>query len=260
MLEHDVAGEGEPPLVLLPGGFSGWHSFLLLVPELSAGRRVVRVQPIPNREGMAGRVGDGSYDADLERESLELTLARAGVDEMHLLGWSNGGRIALDLALADPRRVRTLTMIEPAAWWLVAEEDESARRFDEFISGCGGRECGEEEVRAFLVGAGVADPDTDFTALPQWEFWLSCSQVLSWYGKEAQRSAEAGIAGFESLDVPTLLVRGRATAPWLHRVVDVLAAEMPNTEVVELDGGHACLLESSPDFLAAVGRHIDAAG
>lgn len=31
--------------------------------------------------------------------------------------------------------------------------------------------------------------------LPQWDFWVSCRQVLSWYGGRAVRSAEAGIEG-----------------------------------------------------------------
>jgi hypothetical protein len=33
------------------------------------------VQPIVNAEGIAGRIGDGSYDATIERESLLRTLA-----------------------------------------------------------------------------------------------------------------------------------------------------------------------------------------
>lgn len=259
MLEHDEAGRGEPPLVLLPGGLTGWQSWLPLVPELSAERRVVRVQPIANAEGMAGRIGDPSYEADLERESLGLTLEELGVGDMHLVGWSNGGRIALDFSVASPGRIRTLTMIEPAAWWLVAD-DPSAQAFGEFLAGCAGRECGEEDVHRFLLAAGVGAADTDFSGLAQWDFWVSCRQVLSWYGERAVRSAQAGIEGFERLEAPTLLVRGRRTAPWLAGAVDVLAAGLPNAAVVDLEGGHACLLESAPDFLAALGEHIDAGG
>jgi pimeloyl-ACP methyl ester carboxylesterase len=256
VLEHDQAGEGEPPLVLLPGGLTGWQGWLPFVPTLSERRRVLRIQTIANAEGMAGRIGDGSYDANVERESIRLTLEEAGIGEMHLVGWSNGGRIALDFALAHPERVRTLTAVEPAAWWL-AEGDEGGRRFGEFILDCAGRECGEEDVRAFLIGAGVVGPDADFAALPQWDFWLTCRQVISWYGREAVRTAEAGIANFERLTVPTLLMRGSRTAPWLGRAVDVLAAGLPDAGVVELDGGHACLLERPQDFLTALAGHVD---
>jgi pimeloyl-ACP methyl ester carboxylesterase len=237
-------GTGEPPLVLLPGGLTGWQSWLPLVPALATKRRVVRVQLIANAEGMAGRIGDPTYDVAVERESLSLTLDSLGVEDMHLVGWSNGGRMALDFALAYPTRIRTLTAIEPAAWWLVSDVDESARDFGEFIAGCAGRNCSGDDVRDFLIGAGVGAPDTDFEALPQWDFWLSCRQVLSWYNEKVVRSAVAGIDGFERLDIPTLLVRGRSTAPWLSEVVDVLERGLPDASVVELDGGHASILES----------------
>jgi pimeloyl-ACP methyl ester carboxylesterase len=259
-LEQDQAGSGEPPFVLLPGGLTGWQSWLPLVPSLVELRRVVRVQPLVNAEGIAGRVGDGSYDAAIERESLLRTLAVAAVGEMHLVGWSNGGRMALDLALAQPQRVRTLTMIEPAAWWLVTDSDESARQFADFVSRCAGCELNDDAVvEEFLLTAGFAE-GVDFRQLPQWDFWSSCRQSLSWYGERTQRSAAAGIEGFERLPIPVLLVRGTSTAPWLRAVVDLLADRLPIATVVDLQGGHACLLESAEAFVAALRTHTENTG
>lgn len=254
VLEHDHTGEGDPPFVLLPGGLAGWDGWLPLVPALSRSRRVVRVQLIANAEGVAGRIGDPAYDTYLERESLRMTLDALGVEEMHLVGWSNGGRTALDFALAFPDRIRTLTAIEPPAWWLV--DDADARAVSEFIAGCAGRECDEEDVRRFLIGVGVAGPDADFSALPQWDLWVSCRQTLSWYGNRALRSAEAGLDGFERLAVPTLLIRGTVSAPWLRAVVDVLAEGLPDAKVVELAGGHASMLQSPEAFLASLEEHV----
>jgi pimeloyl-ACP methyl ester carboxylesterase len=218
------------------------------------------VQPIVNAEGIAGRIGDGSYDAAVERASLLRTLASAEVDEMHLVGWSNGGRMALDLALAQPQRVRTLTMIEPAAWWLVTDSDDGARRFEEFAGRCAGRDLSEGAVvEEFLLTAGFAE-GVDFRQLPQWDFWFSCRQSLSWYDERTRRSAAAGIEGFERLAIPTLLIRGTSTAPWLRAVVDRLAEGLPDATVVDLRGGHACLLESAEDFVAALRAHTDSGG
>jgi pimeloyl-ACP methyl ester carboxylesterase len=256
VLEHDREGEGDPPVVLLPGGLTGWQSWLPLLPALSADRRVVRMQLICNAEGLAGRPGDPDYDADVERESIGRTLEEAGVSDMHLVGWSNGGRVALDFALANPARVRTLTLIEPAAYWLVADRDESARSFDEYIAACAGRELTDEDLCEFLVRAGLGTAETDFKALPQWDFWSSCRQALSWGGEKATRSAAAGIEGFERFEAPTLLIRGRSTAPWLSGVVDHLSRGLPNAKIVELDGGHACLLESAGEFVAALDAHV----
>jgi pimeloyl-ACP methyl ester carboxylesterase len=258
LLQHESVGVGDSPLVLLPGGLTGWQSWAPLVPALSADRRVVRVQPIPNAEGIAGRVGDPSYTADVERESLRLTLAQANVREMHLVGWSNGGRIALDFALAHPARVRTLTLIEPAAWWLVGDHSESARSFGAFIRGCAGRALSDRDVVEFLVTAGLGDADTDFTALPLWPVWWACRNCLSWYSEAWERSAASGLHGFERLTIPVLLIRGNNTAPWLSQVVDLIARRLANARVVELDGGHASILQRPDEFVAVLRDHVTA--
>lgn len=259
VLEYDTAGTGEPPLVLLPGGLTGWQSWLPLVPDLSADRVVVRVQPICNAEGLAGRPGDPTYDAEVERESIGMTLDAAGVSEMHVVGWSNGGRIALDFALAHPERVLTLTLVEPAAYWLVADKDESARSFHEYLTGLAGRKLTDEDLCEFLVRAGIGPEDADFASLPQWDFWSSCRQALSWSGEKMTSSAAAGIEGFERLDIPTLVIRGQSTSPWLRGVAGHLAQNMPEAKLVELEGGHACILERPEGFVAALGPHIGTA-
>jgi pimeloyl-ACP methyl ester carboxylesterase len=213
------------------------------------------VQPICNAEGLAGRSGAADYDADVERESIGLTLNAAGVSEMHLVGWSNGGRMALDFALANPERIRTLTLIEPAAWWLVADEDQGAREFHDYLIALAGRQITDEDLCEFLVRAGLGGADADFKSLPQWDFWSSCRQALSWFSQRTASSAEVGIEGLGRLDVPTLLVRGRATAPWLWKTVDHLQHRLPHSEALELDGGHACILESPDEFVAALAEH-----
>ncbi|HEX6455464.1 MAG TPA: alpha/beta hydrolase [Solirubrobacterales bacterium] len=256
VLEHDRAGQGEPPLVLLPGGLTGWQSWLTLVPALSTDRSVIRLQPICNAEGLAGRTGDPNYSADVERESIGMTLDEAGISEMHLVGWSNGGRMALDFALAHQQRVCSLTLVEPAAWWLVAEEDESARAFHEYFVGLDGRDVTDDDLCEFLVRAGLGGEDADFTSFPQWGFWSSCRQTLSWGGEKAVDSAAAGIEGFDRLPVPTLVIRGRSTSPWLHKVAGRLVEGMQEAKLVELDGGHACILEHPDGFVAALREHV----
>jgi hypothetical protein len=67
---------------------------------------------------------------------------------------------------------------------------------------------------------------------------------------EAEHAALDGIRPFDvhahtGIDVDgtarTCEERSRQTAPWLRNVVDLLAEGMPDTTVVELDGGHACI-------------------
>lgn len=73
------------------------------------------------------------------------------------------------------------------------------------------------------------------------------------------RSAAAGIEGFERLDVPTLLIRGRSTAPWLREVTGYLARGLPNSKLVELDGGQVCIVEHPEEFVAELKSHVGGA-
>lgn len=256
VLEHDSTGAGEPPIVLLPGGLTGWLTVPPIAQALGELRRTVRIQPLVNAEGLAGRPGDPAYGADVERESLLRTLDDAGITELDLIGWSNGGRMALDLALAVPDRVRTLTLAEPAAWWLISADHDDARAFGEFIDQVAGRSVTDEDVEEFAFRVNLAPRGTDLRALPGWPLWSRCRQTLAWYGERAVRTAAEGIAGHADLRVPTLLVRGTRTAPWLTAVADHLAAALPDATIAELEGGHAAIVESLDGFVAAVADHL----
>jgi pimeloyl-ACP methyl ester carboxylesterase len=254
-LEHDSTGEGEPPLVLLPGGLTGWQSYLpLLEPLAGLGHRVVRVQPIVNAEGLAGHAADPSYGTNLERDSFWATMDALAIDRMHLLGWSSGGRMALDVALTQPERIVTLTVVEPAAWWLADTPDVAA--FESFIERIAGTEVTDSDLVEFLVRAGLGPEGTDFSALPQWAVWTGARNTLSWYGARASAEAKAWLEGLAGLQPPLLVLRGKETSPWLASAAQAVADVVPSSSLIELEGGHACILQDTPGFLAALGPHL----
>jgi pimeloyl-ACP methyl ester carboxylesterase len=252
ILEHDSTGEGEPPLVLLPGGLTGWQSYVPLLEPL--GRRVVRLQPIVNAEGLAGRPAEPDYGTVVERESFWRTMDAAGIDRMHLLGWSSGGRMALDVALDRPDRIETLTVVEPAAWWLADTPDVAP--FEAYVERIAGTDVTEDDLVEFLVRAGLGPEGTDFRALPQWPVWAGARNTLSWYGAKAKAEAVEGLRGLEALRPPLLVLRGRTTSPWLASAAAAVAEAVPGARLVDLEGGHACILQDAPGFLAALGPHL----
>jgi pimeloyl-ACP methyl ester carboxylesterase len=114
-LLHEVKGDGEP-VVLIPGGLTGWVSWIPHAERLSAKWRTIRVQPIHNELGSAGQPGDPTYTVETERESLRMTLDALGTETAHFAAWSAGGKALLEFALAYPQRIRTLTLVEPEAY------------------------------------------------------------------------------------------------------------------------------------------------
>jgi pimeloyl-ACP methyl ester carboxylesterase len=260
VLQYDVQGEGEP-LVLLPGGLTGWLSWIPHVERLSATRKAIRVQPIHNELGSAGRPGEPGYTAETERESLRLTLDRLIIDVADFAGWSGGGRALLEFALAYPDRVRTLTLVEPPAYWILKQLGEHAEDIDQMnglIRRFSGRAVTEDDLAEFLRLAGLVQPGEDARQHPNWDRWFPHRMALSWQSEELERS-DRSVDELVNISCPVLLVHGNVTDELDKRVVHVLAEWLPNATVVELRGDHASHIESIDAFLEALENHLASA-
>lgn len=259
VLVYDDRGEGEP-IVLVPGGLTGWLSWIPHQERLAAKYRVIRVQPIHNELGSAGRVPEAGYDHDVERDSLRMTLDELGIGAADLAGWSGGARSLINLAVAYPERVRTLTLIEPAAYWAGEEaglDDADLQRIRGFSARVAGRPVGEDDLAEFLTLAGFAASVDEARAGPNWERWLPHRQSLA--ADHMVGNPPLRLSDLERVDRPVLLVKGRLSTEWLRRIVDVFGQQFPRATVLELPGTHACHIESIDAFLEAFERHVASA-
>ncbi len=105
---HGSDVEGRPPLVLLHGGGSTIStSFGKLLPDLSKDRRIIAIE----------QQGHG-HTADIDRpfsftQSADDTIALLRylhVEKADFFGYSNGGHIAIEIALRHPEFVRKLVI------------------------------------------------------------------------------------------------------------------------------------------------------
>lgn len=258
VLIYDIAGEGDP-LILVPGGLTGWVSWIPHQEPLSVHHRVIRVQPIHNELGSAGKPGDLHYTAEVERESLRLTLEELEIAQADFGGWSRGGGALIDFTLAYPQRVRSLTLVEPAAEWILEQLGEEDALADdetrEFVAGLEGGEVTEDDLAKFLAFAGLVDDPAEARDHPAWEGWVPHRMTLSWPYEEIDR-AERSVDDLPSITCPVLLIKGTVSAHWLRRVVDVLGEHLPKSRVVELEGGHAAHIESIDRFLKELEAHL----
>lgn len=252
LLVHEVRGKGDP-VVLVPGGLTGWVSWVPHAEQLSERWMTVRVQPIHNELGSAGEGGDPGYSREIERESLRMTLDQLGVDRAHLAGWSGGGRALIEFALEHPDRARTLTLVEPAAHWVLRqtrELDADADRENELLHRLAGHDVSEDDLARFLVLGGMASSVEEARTHPQWERWVTHRQALSWQYPEMDES-DRSVGDIARLPQPTLLVKGRDSAENMRRIVDALGERLPNARVLDLPGDHACHIQSMDAFLDA---------
>ena len=107
--EADGAGE---PLLLLHGGFATIETWTGQRPALAAHFRVY----LPERRGH-GRSPDvpGPMGFAAMARDTAAFMAALGIGPAHVVGWSDGGYVALELALARPDLIRRLVLIGTAA-------------------------------------------------------------------------------------------------------------------------------------------------
>ena len=242
-------GEGDPPVILVPGGLVGWLSWEPHAARLQATRRVLRVQLLNVACGNENIPLPENYSVRLESQALAQTIADHQAAPADIVAWSYGAEIALSFALTHPEQVRTLTLIEPPAVWVLrargAVDDtnrEIARRL-----GSVGEDVTEEDLELFATNVGFCPPGKSPRQMAAWPLWVSHRRSL--------RSSRHAIEHSDSLDDwrafprPVLLVKGINSAPFLHQIVDGLAAELPSAQVLQLPGGHAPQIVSMDGFL-----------
>jgi pimeloyl-ACP methyl ester carboxylesterase len=215
---YEIVGAGQP-LVLINGLGVDVSECGQLIDAL-AGR--YRVLAFDNRG--AGRTDkpDEPYTVtQMARDTAGLMRA-LGIERSHVVGMSLGGRIALDLALAEPGRVRSLVLASTCA--------RVERRWPIRLLGL---------VSAVFRGR-----------YPQPR-----------YAFRRQRQASDGYdrtARLPELRVPTLVIHGRRDHIVPYRLAEDLAAGIPGARLVTVDSGHIYPLTHSAAFAEQVAEFTTA--
>ncbi len=251
-MQAHVTGEG-PPLVLVGGGLTGWKSWEPHAERLAATHTVARLQPLNVQFGLEDRRLPERYGVSTESAALAATIEALGWnDPLDLVGWSYGALIALDFALNHPERIRTLTLIEPPAAWVLpdyARHDPDVQalqslELDEDVS--------EANLEQLLRAVGLIPPGISPTELPQWSVWMEHRQSLRVALLPFEHRDDP--ARLRAFDRPVWLVTGTGTATFLRRIHDTLAARLPRARTAEMPAGHGPHIVSMDRFMAELTR------
>ena len=237
-LQARVLGQG-PAVVLLGGGLlgaDGWGE----VPQLLARtRRVFNLQSLAVQYGLEDRALPTGYSIRTEVDALRRTLDAHGQEDVDVIGMSLGGVVALVYALDDPGRVRTLTLIEPPAFWMLpnhGRDDKGAREMQAFVSSLRGRPVQEDHVERFRCLLGDCAGGRSPRQLPQWPQWVKYRNALRGLYAVSEYNDEP--ARLRALTMPALIVTGAQTVSFHRAMNESLLRTLPRAEALELGAGH----------------------
>jgi pimeloyl-ACP methyl ester carboxylesterase len=237
-MQCQVHGEGSP-LVLVGGGLTGWKSWEPFVPFFTAKqRKVILVQLLNVQYGLEGRPLPKDYSVKTESNALAETLDSLELTTpFDVVAWSYGAFTSLEYALDHNDRIRTLTLIEPPAMWILRQtgqfgtETKQTAAFFQAFQG----DITEDMLADFLVHAGLVPTGQQPREVPQWNSWVPYRQSLR--NNPYVVLFNDTLERLKKFQPPVLLVKGTGSTQWLHRVIDGLSANLPHAKVVEFPGG-----------------------
>jgi pimeloyl-ACP methyl ester carboxylesterase len=169
-----VFGSGSP-MVLLGGGLLGADGWGGVPAVLARTHRVVNVQSLAVQYGLENRPLPKSYSLMTEVAALRAALDDLAVERADVIGMSHGGVTALLFALGNPQRVRTLTLVEPPAFWVLpnhGHDDSRARAMQQLVSSLRGATISQEHVERFCCLLGDCAAGQSPRQAPQWGQWV----------------------------------------------------------------------------------------
>lgn len=181
-------------------------------------------------------------------------------DGGHVIGHSFGATVALRLALDQPGRVQSLTLIEPVLFAAAGQSDASVLQdyidtSQEFAKALARKEW--ETAAADFIGLwGDGRP---WDALSDRERALFASQMT--FIQETETCLLQDTAGLlqagrlEGIDCPVLLIRGQKSEPVIAAIHATLARRIPGAVDTVVDGAGHMVPITHPGHVA---RHIRA--
>jgi pimeloyl-ACP methyl ester carboxylesterase len=107
-----ISGQGTETVICLHGLGSNKSSFFATISTLTP-EHTVHAIDLPGF-GSSAKPARARYDAPYFARAVLGYMEAVGIERAHLVGNSMGGRVALEVALAEPERVGTLSLLAPA--------------------------------------------------------------------------------------------------------------------------------------------------
>jgi pimeloyl-ACP methyl ester carboxylesterase len=235
-IAFDQSGKG-PALILVGGAFEqramdSETAQLAALPLLAQHFTVFHY----DRRGRGDSTNTQPYAVEREIEDIEALIGEAG-GQAFVFGISSGAALAMEATIELPHKIKKLAMYE------APYNDDAAgqQAWKEYITHLGELLAADrrgDAVALFMMLVGATADQTDaMRHTPVWPMFEAVAPTLAYdhialLGEDAAIPIEraAGVA------VPTLVMDGGASYPFMHVTATALANAMPNAQHRTLEG------------------------
>lgn len=247
-IAYQQAGEG-PPLVLVHGTADDHTIWMPLLPAMG---QHFTVYAIDRRgRGDSGDAESPTYSIEREYEDIAAVVDSTG-EPACLLGHSYGALCALEAALRTDN-IRKLVLYEPPMLIPPGNSPvppETVEAMDQMLAE------GDKEGVMLTFAREIAQLPEEmisaFRAMPSWQSSVDMADTIV---REVHAVASYVFAPerFRDLSIPTLLLMGSESPPYLHAATGAVAASLPHSRLTILpDQGHLAMVTAPDLFMREV--------
>lgn len=183
--------------------------------------------------------------------TLDTLLNAAGIRDVHLVGHSMGGMVALEYAATHPDRMASLVLSATSAAFGTSDGDWQKRFVAARLAPLEAGRSMADLAPGLVAGMIGEDPDPAGITLAE--------SVMAAVPEATYRAAIACLVGFDkraalpAIQVPTLLISGERDAVAPPAMMERMAGRMPSARHLTIDkAGHLLNLEKPAAFNAAL--------
>jgi pimeloyl-ACP methyl ester carboxylesterase len=178
------------------------------------------------------------------------------ITQAHLVGCSYGGELALDLALEHKERIASLALVDatPSGFELKGEPPRYLLEMFDAVQRGDVDRGSELQIRIWLDGQyrepGQVDSELREKALEMNRIPVTQKTFLIADSQSVDLLDPPAVTRLEEVGCPTLIVAGALDHPEVLRAADEMAARIPDTRKVILEGaGHVPSYEQPDKFV-----------